>query len=305
VRVEEIPHALDGERLDRIVSMVTGLSRSEATALVAAGRVLVNGHAETQRSRRLLEGDRMEIEAEDVVAGDDLTADPGVRLDVVYEDPAVVVLDKPPGVVVHPGAGNETGTLVHGALARYPEIREVGVDPRRPGVVHRLDKDTSGLLIMARTSEAYDALVDLLSSRQVERRYLALAWGSFEAPQGMIDAPIGRSARAPTRMTVSTRGKQARTRYEVWTRYHDPVEATLVECRLETGRTHQIRVHLAAIDHPVVGDGRYGGDRQSLRVPRLFLHAAGLAFAHPITGERVELSSPLPADLQQVLDGLR
>jgi 23S rRNA pseudouridine1911/1915/1917 synthase len=305
VPTEVIPDALDGERIDRVVSMVTGLSRSESAELVVAGRVTVNGVSSVQRSARLRRGDVVEIDTTSVPAEEArIEPDPDVTVVVVHEDDDLLVVDKAPGVVVHPGSGNRTGTLVHGLLARYPELRDVGVDPTRPGIVHRLDKETSGLLVVARRQPAYEALVEMLAARRVERRYLALTWGSFDAPRGVVDAPIGRSSREPTRMVVSARGKQARTGYEVVTTFHDPVEVSLLECRLETGRTHQIRVHLAAIDHPAVGDDRYGGVRQSLDVPRLFLHAAALAFDHPITKERVEIESPLPNDLRSVLDRL-
>jgi 23S rRNA pseudouridine1911/1915/1917 synthase len=167
--------------------------------------------------------------------------------------------------------------------------------------VHRLDKGTSGLLVVARTQVAYEALVEQLSSRTVERVYEALVWGHPEPPTGVVDAPIGRSRRDPTRMAVSSTGREARTRYEVRQRFTQPIDASLLECRLETGRTHQIRVHLAAIDHPIVGDPRYRGARTSFPMPRMFLHAHRLAFTHPGSGERVTFESPLPADLADVL----
>jgi 23S rRNA pseudouridine1911/1915/1917 synthase len=204
---------------------------------------------------------------------------------------------------VHPGAGNARGTMVAGLLARYPELAGVG-EPERPGIVHRLDKGTSGLLVVARTQDAYESLVEQLSSRSVERRYLTLVWGCPEPATGVVDAPIGRSRRDPTRMTVSATGREARTRYEVRERFTEPIVASLVECKLETGRTHQIRVHLAAIGRPVVGDPRYKGARASFKTPRMFLHAHTLAFDHPATGERVSFTAPLPADLQSVLDRL-
>jgi 23S rRNA pseudouridine1911/1915/1917 synthase len=222
----------------------------------------------------------------------------------VHTDEAVVVVDKPPGAVVHPGAGNATGTLVAGLLARYPDLAGVGGDPTRPGIVHRLDRDTSGLMVVARTEAAHAALVAELAGRRVTRRYLALAWGHHEATAGLVDAPIGRSARDRTSMAVSERGRDAVTHYRVASTYRDPVEVTLLRCRLETGRTHQIRVHLAAIGHPVVGDARYGGARQSLVVPRLFLHATELAFRHPATGDELRFESPLPPDLAGILDRL-
>jgi 23S rRNA pseudouridine1911/1915/1917 synthase len=201
---------------------------------------------------------------------------------------------------VHPGAGNRDGTLVHGLVARYPDLAAVG-EPQRPGIVHRLDKDTSGLLVVARTEVARAALVAALAARELDRRYLALVWGVPEAPQGLIDAPIGRSNREKTRMAVAAGGREARTRYEVVATYADPASLSLLRCRLETGRTHQIRVHLAAIGHAVVGDARYGGRHQPLAdVPRFFLHAEHLGFIHPTTGERLEFDSALPPDLESV-----
>jgi len=299
---ESIPSGLAGERVDRIVAMITGASRAEAASLVAAGNVRVSGRVVTVRSARVAEGDVVEIDAP--AAGvPTLVADPGVPVQVVYEDADVIVVDKPAGLVVHPGAGNRTGTLVQGLLARYPELEGVG-DAARPGIVHRLDKDTSGLLAVARSPTAYESLVAQLAARTVERRYLALVWGHPDSARGLVDAPVGRSGRQPTRMAVSTRGREARTRYEVVQTFADPVEVALVQCSLETGRTHQVRVHLAAIGHPVVGDKAYGGSRQSLRVPRFFLHAAHLGFAHPRSGDGLSFDSALPSDLADVLAGL-
>ena len=227
-------------------------------------------------------------------------ADAAVEFSVVHDDPDIVVIDKPAGLVVHPGAGNLDGTLVNGLLARYPEIATVG-EPDRPGIVHRLDKGTSGLLVVARTERAYESLVGQLSERTASRGYVALAWGHVDPPRGLIDAPIARSDREPTRMAVSEHGRDARTRYVVERTFDEPVPTSLLTCHLETGRTHQIRVHLAAIDHPVVGDDRYRGKRGRITVDRPFLHAASLAFDHPATGERVSFSSSLPADLAAVL----
>jgi len=302
---EEVPAALAGERLDRVVAILTGASRSEAAALIADGQVLVSGAAVTTRSARVRLGDVVEVDAPDAGTGAALEPEPSVVVPVVHEDPHLLVVDKPAGLVVHPGAGQATGTLVQGLLARYPELSGVGVDPVRPGVVHRLDKGTSGLLLVARTPEAYERLVAMLAAREVHRRYRALAWGLVEAATGLVDAPIGRSAREPTRMAVVERGKEARTRYEVLRRFHDPVEVTELACTLETGRTHQIRVHLRSIGHPVVGDVRYDGARQSLPLERPFLHAEVLELEHPVTGEPLRFESPLPEDLQSVLDGLR
>jgi 23S rRNA pseudouridine1911/1915/1917 synthase len=214
----------------------------------------------------------------------------------------VIVVDKPAGLVVHPGAGNPTGTLVNGVLAFDPAIAGVG-DPMRPGIVHRLDRDTSGLLVVARSARAYDSLVAQLGARTVERAYVALAWGHFESTRGVIDAPIGRSEARRTRMAVRDEGRPARTRYEVREVFESP-RCTRLECSLETGRTHQIRVHLAAINHPIVGDATYGGGRQPLMVSRPFLHAAALAFVHPATGDMMRFTSALPAELQRTLDDL-
>jgi 23S rRNA pseudouridine1911/1915/1917 synthase len=296
---EQIPAALAGERVDRVVAMLTGLTRADAAELVVSGAVTVNGH-QVKRSAKVAEGDELAVEVPEPVEVPVAVAEPDVVVPIVYADDDVVVVDKPQELVVHPGAGNATGTLVSGLLARYPDLVGVGA-PERPGIVHRLDKGTSGLLVVARTAEAYESLVGQLSSRSVERRYLALVWGHPAPPSGMVDAPIGRSRRDPTRMAVSATGREARTRYEVQQVFTEPVEVALLECRLETGRTHQIRVHLAAIGHPIVGDPRYRGARASFAVPRMFLHAHALAFDHPRTGERVSFTAPLPADLQSVL----
>ena len=296
---EVVPAALDGQRLDRVVAFVTGCSRSEAAALVDAGSVVVAGRAVTSRSHRVVDGDVVEVEVPEAPPDAGLVPDPAVPVPVVHEDADLLVIDKPAGLVVHPGAGQPTGTLVNGLLARYPEVREVG-EPDRPGIVHRLDRGTSGLMLVARSPRAYDALVAMLAAHDVDRGYRALAWGGFEAPTGMVDAPIGRSSRDRTRMAVTVSGKEARTHYEVARAFHEPVEVTELRCRLETGRTHQIRVHLSSIGHAVVGDGRYGGDRISLPCPRPWLHAEALAFDHPITGEPLAFTSPLPGDLVAV-----
>jgi 23S rRNA pseudouridine1911/1915/1917 synthase len=291
-----------GERLDRFVSLVTGRSRAEAASLVAGGAVLVGGQAVTSGKVRLAEGDEVEVDP-GPEPGPAVLPDPTVEVPVVHEDADVVVVDKPAGLVVHPGAGNLAGTLVNGLVSRYPEIAGVG-EADRPGIVHRLDRDTSGLLVVARTEPARRSLVAALSERQVERAYLALVHGGPEADAGLVDAPIGRSARQPTKMTVSERGRKARTGYEVLRRWPDE-HCSMLRCRLETGRTHQIRVHLAAIGHPVVGDDTYdGGRRRPVRVPRLFLHATRLGFDHPTSGQHLTFDSPLPADLQAVLDAL-
>jgi 23S rRNA pseudouridine1911/1915/1917 synthase len=295
-----VPAALDGERVDRAVALLTGWPRAAVQHLLDEGAVLVDGRA-VAKSHRLHRGAVVELLAEPEPQAPP-RADAAVRVDVRYADDDVLVVAKPAGLVVHPGAGHPGGTLVNGLLALAPEIADVG-DPMRPGIVHRLDRDTSGLMVVARTARAYDALVAQLAARAVERRYLVLVWGRMSAPRGIIDAPIGRSSARRTRMAVRDAGKPARTRYEVRADYDVP-QCSLLECALETGRTHQIRVHLAAVGHPVVGDGAYGGVRPQLRLDRPFLHAARLAFAHPVSGERMEITDALPGELQAVIDRL-
>ncbi|HET9729375.1 MAG TPA: RluA family pseudouridine synthase [Acidimicrobiia bacterium] len=294
------PAALDGERVDRAVALITGWPRAAVQQLLDAGEVLVDGR-QVAKSLRLQAGNEIEIRSEpapDVPP----TADGTVDVDVRYADDDVIVVAKPAGLVVHPGAGNADGTLVNGLLARFPELATVG-DELRPGIVHRLDRETSGLLVVARSPHAYDALTTALAAREVVREYTALVWGHLDARRGVIDAPIGRSESRRTRMAVRGSGKDARTQYEVVGECDDP-KCSLLTCRLETGRTHQIRVHLSAIGHPVVGDASYGGKRQSLPAGRPFLHAAHLEFAHPVSGQRLAFDDPLPPELQRVLDGL-
>ena len=300
--IEAIPAALADERLDRVISLLTGLSRSAAATAITDELVSVDGAGVVKVSFRVREGQTVEI---DDIALEDrpgLAADPDVDVSVQYVDDDVIIVDKAPGQVVHPGAGNQDGTIANGILARYPEVADIG-EPDRPGVVHRLDKGTSGVFVIARSGEAYDSLTAQLKRRSVERTYLTLAWGEPGTDRGLVDAPIGRAIRDPTRMVVRDDGKPARTRYEVIARWHDPTVA-LMSCALETGRTHQIRVHLEAIHHPVAGDPKYGGGRDTLGMERPALHAAELGFAHPTTGEWVSFSSPLPPDMVSVLDDL-
>jgi len=296
-----VPAAVEGERLDRVVALLTGLPRARAAELVAEGKVSLDGRPAGARAARVVAGATLEVDVPDDIEDDGAVGpDPSVDVPVVHEDEAVIVVDKPAGLVVHPGAGHRDGTLVGGLLARFPELAGVG-DPVRPGVVHRLDRGTSGLLVVARTPAAYDDLVAQLAARTVERRYVALVLGVPEPRSGVVDAPIGRSPRDPTRMAVAATGRPARTHYRVESAFEEPVAAARLACRLETGRTHQVRVHLAAIGHPVVGDARYGGDRPTLPAPRPCLHAARLGFRHPSTGERLAFESAVPADLEEVL----
>jgi 23S rRNA pseudouridine1911/1915/1917 synthase len=292
----EVPAPLAGERIDRALALLTGWTRVDVQALIAADAVLVDGRP-VIKSRRLEEGEVVEVLAEPEPPGPPVAQD--IPIVERWSDDDVLVVAKPAGLVVHPGAGNPDGTLANALLFHHPEVADVG-EPNRPGIVHRLDRDTSGLMLVARTPRAYDALVDALAAHEVERRYLALVWGIPEARVGVIDAPIGRSIRVPTRMAVRQGGKPARTHYEVVEEFPEAGVA-LLECRLETGRTHQIRVHVAAIGHAVVGDAAYGGQRASLPIERPFLHAAALGFDHPVTGERIEVTEPLPPDLASVL----
>ncbi|MBX3286412.1 MAG: RluA family pseudouridine synthase [Actinobacteria bacterium] len=300
---EEVPAALDGQRIDRVVAMLTGLSRTEAAELVKAGGVEVDGKVATRGADRLHEGQRLRLDAPEPAAAARPDPDPSVDVPVVHVDEHVIVVDKPADLVVHPGAGHVDGTLVGGLLARFPELGEVG-DPTRPGIVHRLDRGTSGLLVVARTPLAYESLVGQLAARTVARQYRTLVWGHPDSARGVVDAPIGRSPKHPTKMAVVADGKEARTRYEVVSRHDEPSPTAVLTCRLETGRTHQIRVHLSAIGHPVVGDDRYDGVRQTLPMARPFLHAEHLGFTHPATGEDLAFDAALPADLTQVLAAL-
>ncbi len=305
-----VPASLDGVRVDRAVALLADVSRSAVDVLVGAGRVTVDGRAVTSRSTKLAEGQTLEVDRPDEVVDPGPVGDPTVEFTVVHVDDDIVVIDKPAGLVVHPGAGHRTGTLVHGLVARYPELSalsaEVGSEPDRPGIVHRLDRGTSGLMVVARTPDAYHSLVHQLSEREVSRTYRALVLGTVEGESGVVDAPIGRSVSSPTRMAISRKGKDARTRYQVEERFSLPAPTTLVRASLETGRTHQIRVHLSAIGHPVVGDEPYSQGRSlpGATINRPFLHAYALAFDHPRTGERVSWTAELPDDLAAQLDAL-
>lgn len=309
-QVVEVSVALDGERIDRALAMITGMSRAEIAELIIAGGVTINGDRVSVRHHRVSPGD--------VIAFDEAVKPPmaelrpaehgAIAFEVVYEDEAIVVIDKPAGLVVHPGAGHRDDTLASGLIERFPDLVEAARlgagDASRPGIVHRLDKDTSGLLVVARSPEAYRSLVSQLAERTMGREYRALALGGFDNDAGTIEAPIGRSTRFPTKMTVNAGGREARTHYRVLERFDQPLALSLVHLTLETGRTHQIRVHLAAIGHPVAGDVRYGGAKRELNLARPFLHAERLRLTHPTSGESMCWDSPLPADLSVCLEQL-
>jgi 23S rRNA pseudouridine1911/1915/1917 synthase len=303
--------------LDRFLAAVqTDLSRSRLQTLIRDGRVSVNGRP-ARASQRLRHGDAIEVELPPARDASDLEPEP-LPVSVVFEDEHLLVIDKPAGLVVHPGAGTRRGTLVNALLHHHPSIRSVG-GADRPGIVHRLDKDTSGLLVVAKTSRVHRVLVDMLRRRAVRRVYWALVWGEPRVASGEIDAPLGRDPRQRKRMAVVVRGgRPAHTSWRVRERFG---VASLLEVRLETGRTHQIRVHLAHVRHPLVGDPTYGGrpkkqlsagERERslandlLRcLPRQALHAVELAFTHPVTGEERTFTSPMPEDLLLALARLR
>jgi 23S rRNA pseudouridine1911/1915/1917 synthase len=267
-------------------------SRAEAERLLAAGAVRLNGSARP-KSYRLEGGEELEV---DVAPRAAPSLEPeAMELRIAYEDEHLLVVDKPAGVVVHPAPGHGTGTLVHGLLEHGAEG---GEEADRPGIVHRLDRDTSGLLVVARSEEAYERLKQQVAERELERVYLALVRGRPRSRRGRIEAPIGRDRSDPLRHSLDTETpREAVTHFEV-ERLLD--HHALLRVRLETGRTHQIRVHLAAIGLPVAGDGVYGVPEPGL--PRQFLHATELAFPHPVSGERVEVHSPLPPDLAEFLN---
>ncbi|MFV0258437.1 MAG: RluA family pseudouridine synthase [Acidimicrobiales bacterium] len=299
---ESVPEALDGERVDRVVALVAAVSRREATALIETAAVLLNDRPAVKGSQRVAAGDRLQVTH--LVRDERPRADAAVPLPVVYADDTVLIVDKPAGLVVHPGAGNPDGTLVAAVLARYPAVADVG-DPARPGIVHRLDKGTSGLLMVALTDRAHRDLSRQLRARTVERRYRTLVAGIVEADSGTVDAPLGRSPANPATRAVVADGKPARTTYRVVRRGEIAGVGPITEltCRLETGRTHQIRAHLQAIGHPVVGDPVYGGPELGSAAPPLdrpFLHAERLGFRHPRHGDAVAWDSRLPADLAAV-----
>ena len=298
---ETVPSALAGQRVDRVISLVADIPRAAASQIIDAGAVLLDGVVVKAGKIKVTEGQRIVVDLSLLPEKQLPAAEPNIKVDVVYVDEDVIVINKQAGIVVHPGAGNPTGTLVNAVLAIYPEIASVG-DPFRPGVVHRLDAGTTGLMVMARTKGAYDSLVEALQRRVVVRRYLAIVWGEMSAPSGVIDAPLGRDQRDPTKMAVLAGGKIARTNYEVRQAFTLPVSCSLLECGLETGRTHQIRVHLATLGHSVVGDVVYGGARSVLSSPRPMLHAMTLKFDHPVTGIEMEFHSEIPQDFAAILE---
>ncbi len=298
-----------GERLDRFLSRVLDLSRTRAQTLLAEGRVRVDG-AVPRKSDPVEEGQHIEVEIPEPEALSDEPQD--LPLDVIHEDEHLLVVNKEAGMVVHPAPGHPRGTLVNALLHHVDDLSGIG-GRLRPGIVHRLDKDTSGLLVVAKRDEAHQRLSDALRERTLERRYLALAWGHLKDDEGQVDAPIGRHQRDRKRMAVVDGGRDAVTRFRVRERWE---AADLLDVKLETGRTHQIRVHLLHVGHPVVGDPVYGAGWErgmsgrvrtwarelARRMQRPFLHAAELSFRHPATGAWLTFEAPLPEDLRAVAE---
>ena len=293
-----------GERLDAWLAARLDVSRSRAAQWIEGGRVLLNG-ARPRKKDRPAPGDRVSVslpppEPSGVAAED-------IPLDIVYQDRDLAVIDKPAGLVVHPAAGHRSGTLVNALLHAMDDLSGIGGE-LRPGIVHRLDKDTSGLLLVAKHDRAHRFLSDELKHRRIRRAYLAAAWGHLPEDRVTVDAPIGRHPGERKRMAVVAEGRPARTHFTRLERWR---AADLLRAELETGRTHQIRVHLLHLGHPVVGDRTYAPQREkgvsgpergwaaglAKRVPRQFLHAAELRFVHPTSGEEMRFASPLPPDL--------
>jgi 23S rRNA pseudouridine1911/1915/1917 synthase len=332
LRTIEAPAKAKGQRLDLFLSaQLEGVSRSRVQLLIDQGDVLVDGLHE-KASLKLRGGERIDITGEPRPAPLKATAEE-IPLDVVYEDEDLAVINKPAGMMVHAGSGqNEEarnrGTLVNALLYRFKALSATGGD-LRPGIVHRLDKDTSGLIVVAKNDRTHAALAELFSSRQIKKTYIALVQGAVERARGTINSNVGRDPQRRTRMTTKPLGdaRAAVSHYEVVRRLANRFgKFTLVRVRIETGRTHQIRVHMASIGHPVVGDTLYGGSGQltdqvasqaatskaarrkaepeRLRLGRNFLHAAQLEFPHPGTGKLLQLEAPLPAELEEFLSRL-
>jgi 23S rRNA pseudouridine1911/1915/1917 synthase len=302
----------DGSRLDVWLAPRLDLSRTRVAQLVDEGGVLLNGEV-PRKSVVVSGGDRIEVDVPPPRVSETLPED--LPLDIVFEDRHLLVVNKAAGMVVHPAPGHPTGTLVNALLYRVGDLAGIG-GTLRPGIVHRLDRDTSGLLVVAKDEATHQALSRALKERKVRRLYVAAAWGHLSETYVRVDAPIGRDPRDRRRMAVVPGGRRALTRVRVRERWP---AAELLDVGLETGRTHQIRVHLAHLGHPIVGDTTYGagwergmGGRDAVwarelarKVPRQFLHAGRLAFVHPATGESLEFQAPLPPDLEAVTQWAR
>ncbi len=294
-----VPLDLDGLRIDRVIASELGLSRNRVREIIDASGATHDGVA-VKPGDRFAAGSALIVDVPDRSAT--LEPEQDVPFEVVYEDSDIIIVDKPIGVVVHPGSGSATGTLANGLLARFPDLEGVGQEDRW-GIVHRLDRDTSGLLVVARTDAAYERLVEMMRERAISRRYLSVVSGVFTNTTGTIEAPIGRDPANPTRMSVSRSGRPAVTHYRRLAQWSDRGTA-LLSIDLETGRTHQIRVHMRAIGTPIIGDVAYGRRGVVGDPGRPWLHARQLSFTHPMTGEAMDTIAPLPEDLRDSLEAL-
>ena len=299
-----VPPADAGRRLDQFLvdQFHKKYSRSYLQYLVAQGNILVNGKR-VKRHDPVRGSDEIKVIFKKKEERPWLTPEE-IPLDIVYEDGEILVVNKPSGMVVHPACGHYTGTLVHALLAHCRSLSQAG-DPARPGIVHRLDKETSGLILVAKTENAHYRLAEQFASRQVKKKYLAIVRGRVARQEGVIHLPIGRHPVNRQKMAVIAKGegraREAETRYRVLERFK---QASYLELEPTTGRTHQIRVHLSALGHPILGDSVYGGGVPSLKIPRLALHAAAVTFNHPKSGRSLTLEAPMPKDLQELLKQL-
>lgn len=291
--VSNIPSQWVNQRLDHFLKEHFDFSRSYIQQLIRAGHIKVGTH-KVKPSYHIKAGDEIVYHLPPPPEDFKLQPEP-IPLDILYEDEDVIVVNKPAGMVVHPATSVRCGTLVNALIHHCGRLSEVGISADRPGIVHRLDKDTSGVLVVAKTNEAYWSLVNQLAARTINRVYLALVHGIVKEEEGEIDLPIGRHIRDRKKMGVATRrGKEAITRFKVSQRFSD---FTLLEIKLGTGRTHQIRVHLSYLHHPVVGDATYGPKKSEIGLKRQALHAGSLGFVHPKTKDYLEFSAPLPEDM--------
>ena len=291
------PEAGIGTRLDVFLAdRIEGLSRAQVRKVIDAGGVRVGSYAR-KAGYKLKPSDRVHVEYE-LPEPEGALVPQNIPLKIIYMDSDVICIDKPPILVVHRDPGHPSGTLVNALIHHFPEVAKVGHEDR-PGIVHRLDQDTSGVMVVARSPRAWSFLTDQFKRRVVWKTYLALAWGRITASEGKLDWPLGRHPKEGSRMSVRARSpKRAETFFQVQRAFKD---TTLLEVKPVTGRTHQIRVHLAAAGHPIVGDPVYGRKKEPREFPRIFLHAQTLSFLHPETEERLTFASPLPSDLEAVI----
>ena len=290
----------DGMRIDAYLRAHTEFSRSRISALMLEGAVSVDGEVQAKPAFKVTAGQRIALAVPQTRPVDILPQD--IPLDILYQDADVVIVNKPCGMVVHPAAGNEDGTLVNALLYHVHDLSGIGGE-MRPGIVHRLDKDTSGLILIAKNDRAHAALSEQFKERSMEKHYRAVAFGNFPEDAGLIDAPIARHPVDRKKMAIVSDGKPSQTEWKVMERLKG---ATYLDVHLLTGRTHQIRVHMHSIGHPLLGDRIYAPNiRTSVHIPRLMLHAYSLAFTHPTTGERMTLCAPLHEKFETTLEKLR